>query len=169
MAFDRTALSLSEVDRQIIQALEEDGRRSATAIAQSLGLPLSTVRRRLQRLLDEGALRVVAIPDNDRLGLPVHVLMRIEADTASGDTVGEALEALEEVRWVAMVAGQFDFLVEAFFPSTLHLHAFLVQKLSKIPGILRTETLTVLRLYKNSFDWSSMLQPAAPTGTGERR
>ncbi|HEU5424529.1 MAG TPA: Lrp/AsnC family transcriptional regulator [Nitrolancea sp.] len=169
MAFDRATLPLSEVDRAIIHALEHDGRRSATAIAQSLGLPLSTVRRRLQRLLDEGALQVVAIPDNDRLGLPVHVLMRIEADTASGDTIGEALEAMEEVRWVAMVAGQFDFLVEAFFPSNLHLHAFLVQKLARIPGILRTETLTVLRLYKNSFDWSSMLEATQADSAITRR
>ncbi len=157
MAFDLANAPLSDIDRAIVRALEEDGRRSATAIAQSLDLPLSTVQRRLQRLLNDGALRIVAIPDNERLGLPVHVIMRIETDAASGDSIGEALEAMEEIRWVAMITGNFDFLAEAFFPSNLHLQAFLVQKLARIPGVLRTETMSVLKLYKNSFDWSTML------------
>ena len=156
MTSQTSSVTLSHLDRRIIEALQSDGRKPVVDIAVELGIPASTVRRHLRRLLDDGALRIVAIPDNERLGLPIHVIMRIETDLTSGATVGEALERLPEVRWVAMVAGQSDYLIEAFFRSNAELHDFTMRKLTEIAGIQRTETITVLRLFKNSYDWASM-------------
>ncbi|HUZ03224.1 MAG TPA: Lrp/AsnC family transcriptional regulator [Thermomicrobiaceae bacterium] len=160
---------LDEADRAIIHALQEDGRLPVSTIAEAIGLPASTVRRRINRLQSDGTLRIVAIADNERLGLPVHVVIRVETDVASGDSVGRALDALDEVRWVAMVAGQSDYLVEAFFASNAHLHAFLVNVLAGIPGIQRTETMAVVNLSKNSYRWSTMLRSAAEAPAAARR
>lgn len=160
---------LDEADTAIIHVLEEDGRLPVATIAQVVGLPATTVRRRLNRMRADGSLRIVAIADNERLGLPVHVIMRVQTDVASGDSVGHALNALDEVRWVAMVAGQSDYLVEAFFASNAHLHGFLVGVLAGIPGIQRTETMAVVNLSKNSYHWTAMLRTAVESPATPRR
>ncbi|HET9015298.1 MAG TPA: Lrp/AsnC family transcriptional regulator [Thermomicrobiaceae bacterium] len=163
------SVGLDEADRAIIQALQEDGRLPVSVVAQVVGLPTTTVRRRINRMRDDGTLQIVAIADHERLGLPVHVIMRIQSDVASGDSVGHALDVLDEVRWVAMVAGQSDYLIEAFFASNAHLHAFLVDVLARIPGIQRTETMAVVNLSKNSYRWSTMLRAAAGAPRSVRR
>ena len=45
---------LDEVSRQLVEALQEDGRRSYAALAQDVGLSEAAVRQRVKRLLDDG-------------------------------------------------------------------------------------------------------------------
>lgn len=150
-----------KTERVLIGLLQEDGRQPVSAMARQLNLPISTVRRRISRLLANGTIRVVAIPDTKQLGLPVHVIMGIQVDLAQREAVGEALVALPEIRWVAMTAGQYDYLIEAFLASQDHFHHLLTQTLAHITGIQRAETMSVVRLMKNSFSWSDIANSAA--------
>lgn len=152
--------SINDVDRVIIRRLQEDGRLPVSTLARELDLPISTVNRRLNHLIKDGLLKIVAIPDYQELGLPIHVIMGIQCDVAKGEQTGEALSTFEEVRWVAMTAGKFDFLIEAFFASNDHFGRFLTRKVGLIPGIQRTETISVVRLIKNRFEWSELLDAA---------
>jgi len=151
---------ISELDRAIIRRLQEDGRLPVSTLARELDLPISTVNRRLNHLIKGGLLKIVAIPDNDELGLPIHVIIGIQCDVAKGEQTGQALSVLDEVRWVAMTAGKFDFLIEAFFASNHHFGQFLTRKVGQIRGIQRTETISVVRLIKNRFVWSELLDAA---------
>lgn len=148
---------ITDLDRAIIRRLQEDGRLPVSAIARELGIPISTVNRRLNHLLKDGLLKIVAIPDSEELGLPIHVIIGIQCDVAKGEQTGEALSQIEEVRWVAMTAGKFDFLIEAFFVSNDHFGQFLTRKVGQISGIQRTETISVLRLIKHRYAWSELL------------
>jgi Lrp/AsnC family transcriptional regulator for asnA, asnC and gidA len=150
------------IDQEIFRLLQEDGRLPVAAVAERLDVPASTVRRRLSRLIEAGALRIVAIPDVSGIGLPIHAIIAIQTDAARRCEVGDALVALGEIRWVAMTAGQFDFVVEVLLASNDHFHAFLTEKLGRIPGIQRAETLTIVRHMKESYAWSAVLEAAEP-------
>lgn len=149
---------LDALDLQVIRLLQEDGRRPTAAIARQLDLPEATVRRRIERLLRDETVRVVAVVDNEKLGLPVHVLIGVQIELARAEEVGDALARLDEVRWVGVTTGPHEYVVEAFFHSTAHFHDFLVKKVARIPGVLRTQTSTVLRLAKNVYRWDELLE-----------
>lgn len=156
-------MQVDEFDLAIIRLLQEDGRRPVTDLARQLGLPEATVRRRLDRLLRDDVIRIVAVADGAKLGLPIHVLLGIQVDLTRAEEIGDALARLEEVRWVGVTTGPQDFMLEAFFHSAAHFQEFLVKRLPRIPGVLRTQTSTVLSLVKNAYRWDELIEAGADT------
>ena len=75
--------------------------------------------------------------------------------------VAQRLTAIPEVHCVNIVTGTYDIMLEAVLPSAEHLLSFLVDKVSTIPGVRRTETSHVLSTVKRSCDW---VVPQAPPG-----
>jgi len=59
---------LDAVDRQIISLLQQDGRTSNVEVASQVGVSEATVRKRLDRLLDEGVVRITAVPNATKVG-----------------------------------------------------------------------------------------------------
>ena len=55
--------SLDGVSKAIIAELQHDGRRSYAAIGKVVGLSEAAVRQRVQRLIDNGVMQVVAVTD----------------------------------------------------------------------------------------------------------
>lgn len=146
------------LDLQLIRLLQEDGRRPTAAIARDVGLPEATVRRRIDRLIREKTIQIVAVADDEKLGLALHVLIGVQIDLHDVETIGSALCALQEVRWVGMTTGPYDYVIEAFFHSTRHFHDFLTKVIAHIPGVKRTESLTVLSLLKDIYRWDLLMQ-----------
>jgi len=54
---------LDEISKQIIEQLQQDGRRSYAAVGKAVGLSEAAVRQRVQRLLDGGVMQIVAVTD----------------------------------------------------------------------------------------------------------
>lgn len=65
---EHRAADLDDVSLKIIAQLQEDGRRSYSAIAESVGLSDAAVRLRIKRLVDTGVVQVVAVTDPLQLG-----------------------------------------------------------------------------------------------------
>lgn len=160
---DYAHLDLDEIDVEVIGFLQEDGRQSTSGIARTLRLPESTVRRRIDRLLREGFIRIVAVADSQKLGLPVHVIIGLSIDISRGDDVAVAVASLQEARWVAATTGPYDIMFGAYFHDTQHLHAFITRDLARIEGIERVASAIVLDLAKHTYDWRQLmtLQPNA--------
>ncbi len=151
-------IALDETDLRIIELLQEDGRRSNSGIGRELGLPESTVRRRIDRLLRDDVIKIAAIARHERLGRPVHVIMGLSLDLARNATATRALIDLVQVGWLAATTGPYDILLEASFPSMDHLHAFITEELAQIEGVERVETAIVLNLAKHCYDWRQLVK-----------
>ena len=67
---------MDELDRKIIALLQMDGRASNAKIAREVGVSEGTVRRRLRKLLEDDVVRVVAVPNLEKLGLFYHCIDR---------------------------------------------------------------------------------------------
>ncbi len=145
---------LDEVDRQIVALLQRDGRASNVEIARELGLAEGTVRKRYERLVARGIIRVAAVVDPVRVECGARTIIGIEVDLAQVEKVAARLAGLPEVYAVSLVTGAYDLVVEVVLPSSDQLLSFLMDKLAVIPGVKRTETCQVLKVVKRSSDWA---------------
>lgn len=144
---------LDAYDREILECLRMEGRMPNSEIARRIGVTETTVRRRLQRLQDNNILRVVPVVDPDAVGLKMAVLIGARARPSHIERTATALATLPEVRYVAVTAGPYDLIVEAFMGSREHLESFLVTSLANIEGLVSIETSTVLRVAKFAYEW----------------
>jgi Lrp/AsnC family transcriptional regulator for asnA, asnC and gidA len=58
-----------------------------------------------------------------------------------------------------MASGGFDLFVEVFCRDMDHFVSFLNQKLQQVPGLQRTETFMILKMYKLSYHWGEAEPP----------
>ena len=54
---------LDDVSKGIIEQLQQDGRMPYASIGKAVGLSEAAVRQRVQRLLEQGVMQIVAVTD----------------------------------------------------------------------------------------------------------
>ena len=145
---------LDEVSRGIIEALQRDGRASYAAIAREVGLSEAAVRQRVQRLLDSGAMQIVAVTDPLQVGFRRQAMigLRVAGDITP---VADALVQMPDVAYVVTTAGSFDLLVEVICEDDDHLLDLLCRRIRALPGVSATETFVYLKLNKQHYDWGT--------------
>jgi Lrp/AsnC family transcriptional regulator for asnA, asnC and gidA len=145
---------MDEVSKQLIEELQRDGRRSYAALAKTVGLSEAAVRQRVQRLIDSGAMQVVAVTDPLQVGFSRQAMVGIRAD---GDLVevAEALGKIDEVDYVVITAGSFDILIELVCEDDDHLLRVLSERIRVLPGVRDTETFVYLKLAKQTYAWGT--------------
>lgn len=145
---------LDALDRAIVRLLQEDGRRSYTWIGRRLGLSDGAVRNRVNRMMAEKVLRVVAVADPVKLGYTGYAMLLLKLAGGTDPTeLGEYFRDLPEVSYVLFAAGRFDLLVEVICESQDELRAFLVEHCYTKPAIASVEPMMSLKMYKNLLVW----------------
>jgi Lrp/AsnC family transcriptional regulator for asnA, asnC and gidA len=146
---------VSELDKRIIEQLQEDGRRPFTQIAADLGVSEAAVRARTGRLIDKGILQIVGVTDPLKLGFQQWAMIGVKVEAARLIEVAEQIAAFPETDYVVVTAGTYDILVECVAEDNEALLQFLSGRLRKIPGVRETETFVYLRLMKQSYQWGT--------------
>jgi Lrp/AsnC family transcriptional regulator, regulator for asnA, asnC and gidA len=152
------AFELDDTDLNILEQLQENGRRANVDIARTLGVAESTVRKRIDRMQQAGVFRTVIVPDFRVLGLEGHIIIGVHAELGKAPEIADRLSKLDEVRLVALTTGAFDLVVDIFLPSVSDFLAFIQDELAHIPGIKGVETSTVLQQPKSRYNWTEMLR-----------
>jgi DNA-binding Lrp family transcriptional regulator len=153
--------AVDDLDLRIIGALQEDGRRAVVEIARDLGVPKSTVQRRLDALIRDEVIRIAAYADSEKLGLGIHVHFNLRLDLSRYQEAIDEIAQLIEVRWLAVTTGPSDVVAEAYFASPTHLDHFIRTRLSAITGITSVETAVILSVEKLAFHWDALIREAA--------
>jgi len=151
-----------DLDRDIIRALQQDGRRSNVEIARALGVAESTVRKRIDRLLQSGTLRIVGIPSLNAVGLAVQVQIYLQVEPAHVDSVANQLAGLPQVQSVTYTTGEYTLIVQAAFADNDALRHFMSGEIAALSGVLRTTTAHVLQQVKAPHEWRLPV-PAPPS------
>ncbi|HEY2771691.1 MAG TPA: Lrp/AsnC family transcriptional regulator [Solirubrobacteraceae bacterium] len=144
---------LDEVDRAIIKQLQHDGRASNTEIGRELGLTEATIRKRVNRLVGEGLISIVAVPTPDAVGMTTSAIIGISVQLQQLHAVSDQLVSLPEVRYVGASTGRYDLIVEAFFSDHEHLLSFVSERLGSMSGVTDIETSLILKVAKFSYEW----------------
>ena len=145
--------ALDELDRQIIRILQNNARIPNTEIARALKVTETTIRNRVNRLLEEELIEMVALitPKAKEATVSAFIMVCVQPDTV--DASIQVLKPRPEVRYLSRVLSRAQILIETFFTDNDHLLAFQDDCLAALPGVQSIDTSLVLRVDKASFEW----------------
>ena len=140
---------IDKLDLAIMSQLQEDGRKSFTDIAAELNIAKNTVRNRVARLQTAGLLRIIGWVDPTAVGYNAPALMQISVEPPSLiQEAAEQLADIPEVRFVAMVTGEYPIMVDVRCRDREHLTELITKKIYSIEGVTHARTNTYLHVYK---------------------
>ena len=144
---------LDYLDVAIVSHLQKNGSLTNAGIAEREDVPVSeeTVRRRIKRLVKEGLIKIVAVPDPDKLGYESEVLIGVQVESDKVGLVADALTAIPEITWVTVSTGAYDVFAWATLKTSSELSNLLLTKVGVIPGVRKTETFINLDIRKRLY------------------
>jgi Lrp/AsnC family transcriptional regulator for asnA, asnC and gidA len=147
------AHGLDTLDRRIIRLLQANGRATSAEIARQVGVSERTVRNRINRMVERGAILPTVVVNHKYFGYQTAVDIFCEVDISRMEEIGkELLSRLPEVNYIAYSTGDQDISIQALLESSDNVYEF-VQRLVSIPGVQRTKTVLVPRILKNTYEW----------------
>ena len=153
------AESLDQIDRQIIEALQKDGRVAFAQIAEQLSVSPGMIRLRYNRLVEQGYLKVVAITNPLRMGYTTMAMIGIRAEGSKLLEVAEKISKLDEVIYMVISSGRFDIFAEVVCRDREGLLRFITEKLSRIEGVRESESFVHLKIIKEVYFSESRIVP----------
>jgi len=141
---------LDRYDLRILQELQRDGGLSNQALAERIGLSPSPCLRRVKQLEDAGIIeRRVTLLDRRKLGLTLTALIQISMDRHTPERFEQfesKVKSFPEVQECHLITGQeADYLLKVVVPDMDHYQEFLLNKLTRIPGVSGVHSSFVLR------------------------
>jgi DNA-binding Lrp family transcriptional regulator len=135
------APALDEIDRQIVEALSRDGRLSIRSLADQVHISRANAYARMERLTATGVITgFTATFDPLKLGLATSAYVTLSLRQSSWRTLKEQLQAIPEVKHMALVGGDFDAILLVRAEDNEHLRRVVLEKLQAIPEVLATRT-----------------------------
>lgn len=136
---------LDSIDRQIVELLVQDGRRSASEVGRQVGLSPAATKRRIDRLEQIGVIvGYRAVLDHAKLGSEIEAFTELRfAGTTQVDDIEGAVKGLSEVVEAFTIAGDPDALVRIRVADLDHLKR-VVDRIRRSGKVTGTKTLIVL-------------------------
>lgn len=142
-------MKIDSLDSQLIDILMRDAHTSSDVLAEKLKVSSSTVRRRKKSLLEQGIMRIHAIPDWDKIGLPLAAIIALDVSSEQTDSVLKALSKYQNSTWIAVTSGRFNIVSLWRFSTTEKLYRFIEDVIGKLEGIIRSEIFIGLHVEKH--------------------
>ncbi len=138
------ALELDNIDRRILNALQDDGRLQNVDLAKRVGLSPSPCLRRV-RLLEEAGIieRYVAILNPAKVGAGMTVFARVWLIGQDDDTVNNFIAAVKDMPQVTechLMAGDCDFLLRVVIADLAAYRQFQVSCLTRLKEVQSVKT-----------------------------
>jgi DNA-binding Lrp family transcriptional regulator len=136
---------MDATDHRIVVLLQENARRSFQDIGTHVGLTAPAVKRRVDRLEEQGVIRgYAAIVDPASIGWPTHAIVSLVCEgRMPAAQVKQAVARHPEVVSAFTVAGEAAAVVHVRARDNEHLERTL-ERLREAPGIIRTQSQIVL-------------------------
>ncbi|MGP3914182.1 Lrp/AsnC family transcriptional regulator [Nonomuraea sp. 10N515B] len=156
---------MDELDSAIVRLLQTDARQSNRELARQLGIAPSTCLERVRSLTRRGVIRGYhADIDPAALNRGVQAMVSVQVRPLSRAVINafkSSAAEMPEVLSVFVLAGGDDFLLHVAVQDLDHLHAFLLDKLSKRKEIVGFRTSVVFQQVQKAVP--TRLPPAGET------
>lgn len=145
---------MDDIDRQILEILQEDSMKTAKEMASKLSLTTTPIYERIKKLQSTGVIKkYVALLDADLLDKNLVVFMNITIRDHQAEKRNEfvkKMETLEAVRELYHTSGNFDFLVKVRFSTIKEYREFLLNEVAAFKNIGNIDSQIVLEEIKYS-------------------
>jgi Lrp/AsnC family leucine-responsive transcriptional regulator len=145
---------MDKTDRQILRALQHDGRLSNVELAQAIHLSESATLRRVRALEEAGLItRYVALLSAQKTGFPANVFVNITLHRQDQDDLQafeEAVRKVPEVMECYLMTGESDYLVRVACRDATDFERLHSQHLTRLPGVARVQSSFALRVVRRT-------------------
>lgn len=143
-------MELDRADKRILTELQENGRISNQELADKIGLSPSPCLRRVRQLEESGIIEgYTALLNASKLGLKLIALIQISMDKHTPERFEyfqKVVSAYPEVLECLLITGQSaDYLLKVAVPDMEQYQDFLLNRITKIPGVSDVHSSFVLR------------------------
>ncbi|MHA1596758.1 MAG: Lrp/AsnC family transcriptional regulator [Candidatus Asgardarchaeia archaeon] len=134
--------AVDKIDLSILHELCEDSRSTYEKLSSKVGVSVPTVYNRVRKLVRRGIIKKFTIEvDYNKVGYPIRALIGIIVDPKYTIETREELKKVEQVISLVEVTGRFDYILDVVVSDTEALQKLLNERLSKIKGVIKTETM----------------------------
>jgi Lrp/AsnC family leucine-responsive transcriptional regulator len=150
---------VSELDLNILNVLEKEGRISFSEVGERVGLSKTPCWNRVTALKENHSiLGYQANLDPAKLGLHIRALVHVVVDFHQYQAFEQAILEHKNVRACHAVTGEFDYVIEILAKDMLAFDTLLRDELSQIPGVTRFNTSLSTRVIKDNSPYTDMLR-----------
>jgi Lrp/AsnC family transcriptional regulator for asnA, asnC and gidA len=137
---------IDNTDLQILALLSEDAKMPYTEIAKKVYVSGGTVHVRMRKLEEMGIVQGATLKiDYSKLGYDITAFLGIYLEKSSFyDRVAAELEKIPEVVSLHYTTGPYSMYAHVYCKDTQHLREVLHDKIQKIDGVDRTESIISL-------------------------
>jgi Lrp/AsnC family transcriptional regulator for asnA, asnC and gidA len=141
-------MSVDQLDLRIIRSLNGDGRKPFKQIAEELSVSDSTVRKRINRMQEDGIIKEFNIILNyQALGRIIKAFIGLRVNPSRLKEIVEHLEMNPDIQVLYRTTGDVDLFVEFICRDMEELNDFLESELT-LEGITGTHVTVVIGPYK---------------------
>jgi Lrp/AsnC family transcriptional regulator, leucine-responsive regulatory protein len=143
---------MDDIDLQMLDLLQKDGRLTYGELGAVVGLSISAVNERLRKLNARGAIRAtVAVVKPAAVGLTLTAFIQVLLERPEHDAPFiEGIRGITEVQECHHVAGDYSYLLKVRTRDTAHLETLISQGIKQLQGVVRTQTTIVLSTRKET-------------------
>ena len=142
------------MDKNILQALQQNGKLQNNDLAERIGLSPSPCLRRVKQLEDAGIIdRYVALVNPQKVNLGLTVFARIWLKSQDEQTVNNFIDAIMDIPEIVecqLMAGDCDFFLRIVVANLESYRKFQINHLNKIAGIQNVKTEIPLQSVKQT-------------------
>lgn len=150
--YNLSQLDLDAIDVKILTELQDDASLSNVELAQRVGLSPSPCLARVRALEASGIIaRRVTLLDPLSLGATISVFIQVTLERqveAQLEIFEEAVLGFSEVMECYLMTGDADYHLRVVVPDLMALQHFIVEKLSKTPGVANIRSSFALKQVK---------------------
>lgn len=153
MKTNKGDIALDDLDWSLIQELEINGRQTNVELAKRLSVSESTIRRRIERLQNEGVIKVAAVPNLQKIGWGVRAIIMLQAEPSKLRAIVARLAERRNIHYLAQCTGSYNLVFWVLCPTIGELAEFVKTELSNVDGIKASNTVIEVELFKRTYDW----------------
>jgi Lrp/AsnC family transcriptional regulator, regulator for asnA, asnC and gidA len=144
-----------KIDLQIVEYLMDDGRMAAAEIARRIGGGISerVVRYRIERMINDGVMKIRPIVNPQAFGLTTRADVVLEVDSDSIMEVAHKAATYDCISYVACSIGETDVSIQVVAKDTAEVYQFVTEVIGKMPGVRKTTTSIVPIVLKDVYQW----------------
>ena len=147
---ENEVIKLDQIDRNILNSLQLNGRSSASHIAEETSMSIPAITDRIKKLQESGVIMgFTALLDHRKVGLDVSAFITVISESSShySDVVRRANKTSEIVQCFT-TTGNGSHVLLAITENSSSLEK-LLRVIQSWPGVMRTETQIILTSYKS--------------------
>ncbi len=143
---------MDEIDKKILQILQENDKVRYQEIGKKLDIGASTVHYRIKKLSENGVIKSFsAIIDPKVVGYDTTAWLGLSVDPTKMDQIAQKLAEYDEVQIVTTATGDHDLLVQIIARDEKELWRFINENIKPMEGVEKDfDVSTFLDEYKRS-------------------